>query len=122
MTKENDKVVELNPMQEPDEVIEDTVYFSGEYLSSACFIVSTQIVHAKEEDRPKTREELHAKCTELMRNHVPLAYGFFWQESGGKNVLPTGTIDVILSYIWSTQGFERYLGGKNHGIILPGQN
>lgn len=118
-------MTELKNEREQEEAIEfvdDVVHVSSDYLSAGCKMVALQIAHAPAEDRPKTREEFHTRCTELMRQHVPLMYAFFFEQSKGQNIVPTGTVDIILEYVWAEPNCAKYLGGKNSGIILPGQN
>lgn len=107
--------------QEPVEVIEETQYISGEYLSAACKMVALQFAHAHAITWPQTREEFHERATRMLRQHVPIAYAFFFQNNHTENVIPTGTMDIILDYIWATPEGKYFLGGKNGGIIVPGQ-
>lgn len=111
----------IQEQQELDEVIEETNWISGDYLSAACKMVSIQFIHDHAINWPKTKEELRERCTRMMRQHCPIAYAYFFNNNGNIEDLPMGTIDIILDYIWATPEGKSFLGGKNSGIILPGQ-
>ena len=97
------------------EVREEMVYISGEYLSAACQMVAWQFLDNPKE--PVNKEEFRERAEQLMRQHCPVAYAFFFDNYQSGYVLPPGTLDIILSHI--RQHNPKFLGGKpNGGIIL----
>jgi hypothetical protein len=113
---EEPKNITVGEEQEQPETHVEMVYISGEYLSAACQMIAWQFLDSPEE--PASKEEFRERAERLMRQHCPLAYAFFFENSHTEYVLPPGTLDIILSYIW--QHNPKFLGGKpNGGIILP---
>lgn len=107
---------QTNEKAEKPEVREEMVYISGEYLSAACQMVAWQFLDNPKE--PTNKEEFRERAEYLMRQHCPIAYAFFFDNSQFEHALSPGTLDIILSYIW--QHNPKFLGGKsNGGIILP---
>lgn len=106
---------------EGDEVRDLQNIISAPYLSAVCLMLAEQIINREAVLRPTTKEGLAEELSILMRHHAPIAYAYYFQSYGGDNPLPTGTVNIVLDYIWANPLTADYLGGKNSGIILPGQ-
>lgn len=109
-----------NELGETIETKDEVSFLSGEYLTFACHLVALQIIDGSIEDMTWSKsemEEFKERMTYLMRQHAPIAYAYFFQESTGDDILPQGTIDVILEII--RREIPTFMGGKNSGIITP---
>lgn len=122
MDCEEKLVLSSEGVDEGDETVDVQNIISGPYLTAACVMVAEQIINSNPEIRPQTKEAFINEAAIMMRYHAPIAYAFFFQQFGGKDVLPTGTTDVILDLIWKNPLTASYLGGKNSGIYIPGQS
>ena len=91
------------------EVIEETSYISGEYLSAAVQMVAWQFIDAPEHEAPADLNIFADKAGRMMRQHCPIAYSYFFQNMGGELALPLGTLDIILTEIRKQR--PMYLGG-----------
>jgi hypothetical protein len=101
---------------EQTEVREDIAYFSGEYFSAVCHIIALQFSDAPETSWPAEKEEFAERCTYLMRQHCPQAYAFYLQQFGAENILPSGTLDIILQNVRLQK--PTFLGGRADGGII----
>jgi len=95
--------------QEPAEVIEETSYISGEYLSAAVQMVAWQFIDEPEHEAPADLNIFADKAGRLMRQHCPIAYSYFFQNMGGELALPLGTLDIILTEVRKQR--PMFLGG-----------
>jgi hypothetical protein len=105
-----------NEEQKPDEVIEETAYISGEYLSCACGMVAWQYIDSTDPD--PTPEEFMEQCARHLRQHAPVAYSYFFQNHHGDAPLPSGTVDVIRDHVRMHK--PSFMGGDARGrIFIP---
>lgn len=102
------------------EFVDDTVYISGNYLSSAAAMIAWQIIDRPKEIIPDTELEFNMLVTLLMRQHAPFAYSYFYQDApAGEDIIPDDVMASILAFIRTQPGFETFLGKTASGIILP---
>lgn len=102
------------------ETRQDTWWITEEYLSLACHLVASQFI--EEDDKPEypSFTAFAERAAYLMRNHCPIAYSYFFQ-AGGTEVLPSGTLSIILDIIikkrplFTVRGVN--FGGINSGTI-----
>lgn len=107
----------VEEVEEEVEVVDHVTYISGEYLSAACNMIAWQFMDSERVWKKEELQEFTDLAAELLRQHCPLAYSYFFQNVVGDNVLPTGTIDIIITHIRQHQPL--FMGGRNSGIILP---
>lgn len=95
---------------------EEMSYISGEYLSAAASMVAWQFIDRPESDWPADANYFAEVACELMRQHCPIAYMYFYQNSSGDFPLPTGTLDIILQNVRAEK--PTFLGGNANGDIV----
>lgn len=113
--------MDKTPEVKADSVREDVSWISGEYLTHACHLLALQITDGNEEDKAWTADdmpEFKERMTYLMRQHAPIAYAYFFDVSKGEDIIPQGTIDVIIEII--RRQIPEFIGGrKSSGLIIP---
>lgn len=112
--------VQLDAEEQPaPEIIDETQWITGEYLSAACKMISEQFTRLHFKEWPANKEEFHDRVTRMFRQHCPIAYSYYFTNSQGQNIIPTGTVDIVLEYVHASPEGKDFMGGKHSGIILP---
>lgn len=108
-------------MSEKPEIKEEVSWISGEYLTHACYLVALQITDGNKEDQAweeSDMPEFKERMTYLMRQHAPIAYAYFFDKATGDEIIPHGTIEIIIKLI--RKQIPEFMGGKiDSGIIIP---
>lgn len=113
-----DKVTPEEEAAGVDEVRDETHWITGEYLSAACNMVARQYIDGDKHYPADALQAFTEDAAYKLKQHTPLAYAYFFQNYNGDNVIPPGTVDIILDYI--RKEVPTFLGGMAHGgIFVP---